>query len=67
MTATTIERVAKAIRLRDSTDEYALARAAIEAMREITPEIDDMHPPFAQKKDFHEAWRAMHDRALSPS
>ena len=31
-----IERVAKAINLRDTTDEYAMARAAIKAMREPT-------------------------------
>lgn len=31
-----IERVAKAIRLRDTTDEFAMARAAVEAMREPT-------------------------------
>lgn len=35
-----VERVAKAIRLRDTTDEYAMARAAIEAMLEPT---DGMH------------------------
>ena len=34
-----IERVAKAIRLRDTTDEYAMARVAIKAMREPTEKI----------------------------
>lgn len=36
---TMIEKVAKAIRLRDTTDEFAMARAAIEAMREPTKEM----------------------------
>jgi hypothetical protein len=31
-----IERVAKAIALRDTTDEFAMARAAIKAIREPT-------------------------------
>lgn len=34
-----IERVAKAIALRDTTDEFAMARAAIEAMREPTEDM----------------------------
>ena len=34
-----IERVAKAIRLRDTTDEFAMARAAIEAMLEPTEDM----------------------------
>lgn len=36
-----IERVAKAIRLRDTTDEYAMAREAIKAMREPTENMID--------------------------
>ena len=34
-----IERVAKAIELRDTTDSHAMARAAIEAMRKPTKEM----------------------------
>lgn len=68
-----IDRVAEAIRLRaidrghpiDTVTAHHLAAAAIESMREITPDIDDMHPPFVQKKDFHESWTAMHDMALA--
>ena len=36
---TMVEKVARAIALRDSTDECAMARAAIEAMREPTDEM----------------------------
>lgn len=39
-----IERVAKAIRLRDTTDEFAMARAAIKAMRKPTKNVIDVHP-----------------------
>lgn len=35
-----IERVAKAIRERDTTDEFAMARAAIKAMREPTQKME---------------------------
>lgn len=34
-----IERVAKAIRLRDTTDEFAMAREAIKAIREPTDKM----------------------------
>lgn len=48
-----IERVAKAIRLRDTTDEYAMARAAIKAMREPTENVircmDFVHDHDAKK------------------
>lgn len=61
-----IEKVAKAIALRDTTDEFAMARAAIEAMREPTEAMIEFG--FNQTGDGREnvkaAWHSMIDAAL---
>lgn len=64
-----IERVAKAIALRDTTDEFAMTRAAIEAMREPTEEMIKVGfsmTATAQSGtiDIEEVWQAMLDAAL---
>lgn len=43
------------------------ARAAIAAMRDITPEMEDLYPPFVQKEEFMGSYRAMIDAALKGS
>lgn len=40
-----IDKVVNAIRVRDSTDEFAIARAAIKAMREPTDKMLAVGPP----------------------
>jgi hypothetical protein len=61
-----IDRVAKAIRLRDTTDEFAMARAAIAAMREPTEKMIDTGNTVTDWADgADEAWRLMIDCILN--
>jgi hypothetical protein len=67
-----VENIAKAIRLRDSTDEFAIARAAIKAMRDLPEDILDLGVKVYDRDEAHmstfhclgEAYRAMIDEAL---
>jgi len=69
-----VERVAKAIRLRDTTDEFAMARAAISAMRDPTPVMSSAgeiatFKHMAREADWSlkatvDGWQAMIDEAL---
>ena len=65
-----IERVAKAIRLRDTTDEYAMAREAIKAMREPTEkmmEAFDIASPMYDDPNTtgEEYWKAAIDAVIN--
>ena len=62
-----INRVAKAIALRDTTDEFAMARAAIEAMREPTDKMlsaADYSGSLEEGSSALGCWQAMIDEAL---
>lgn len=64
-----IKRVAIAIRLRDTTDELAMARAAIEAMREPTDDMasaggSELPDYDAGDDDAVDCWKRMIDEAL---
>lgn len=63
-----IDRVAKALVLRDTTDEYSLARAAINAMREPTEKM--LEPVtnadgFFKVSDPKQAYQAMIEAILN--
>lgn len=68
-----IERVAKAIELRDTTDSLAMARAAIAAMREPTDKMmiaaETVEPQLEcflakEQSPSYIVWQAMIDEAL---
>lgn len=67
MDAEMIERVAKAIRLRDTTDEYAMARAAIKAMREPTEHMYEYlsgHGPVWRDQTSYGVWTTYIDAII---
>jgi len=63
-----IDRVAKAIALRDTTDEFAMARAAIAAMREPTEKMlnaEGVHSSCHTCGGHKEGWQAMIDAVIN--